>query len=304
MRQHICPPDHKHGATPTCYREHKCGCTPCRAANAERSYTRNKLIAYGRWEPETIDATRARTHLIRLLDAGFTTGTITNVTGIDNHEIHAILYGRKRAGRYVRPSRRIFRRTAEKILAVAPDLMKIDGAVRISSRGARRRVQALATMGWSRREIARKTGIPSANIDALLTYDLTTAHVHQTIATFYDAHWNRKPATDTRAQRVGYTRALSTAEKHQWASPLAWDDIDTDPTPVAEDTGPAAIDSVAIELALAGQSASLTREEKVVAVHRGVEAGMSYREVAEALDISVRTVDRYLAEEIPAEGAA
>ena len=30
------PPDHKHGATPTCYRVHRCSCAPCCAANMNR----------------------------------------------------------------------------------------------------------------------------------------------------------------------------------------------------------------------------------------------------------------------------
>lgn len=31
----ICPPDHKHGATSTCYRNHGCRCAACKATNAE-----------------------------------------------------------------------------------------------------------------------------------------------------------------------------------------------------------------------------------------------------------------------------
>lgn len=32
----MCPPDHKHGATVTCYRRHKCRCPECVTAKQER----------------------------------------------------------------------------------------------------------------------------------------------------------------------------------------------------------------------------------------------------------------------------
>ena len=35
MTDHICPPDHRHGANTTCYRTHRCRCVPCRQSNAE-----------------------------------------------------------------------------------------------------------------------------------------------------------------------------------------------------------------------------------------------------------------------------
>lgn len=54
----ICPPEHKHGETSTCYTRHDCRCGRCREWNKEYHYMRRHLIALGRSMPHGhIDAT-------------------------------------------------------------------------------------------------------------------------------------------------------------------------------------------------------------------------------------------------------
>lgn len=48
MSRSVCPPDHQHDATSTCYTSHDCGCGPCTQANTERSFYRRHMIAAGR----------------------------------------------------------------------------------------------------------------------------------------------------------------------------------------------------------------------------------------------------------------
>lgn len=54
-RVNICPPDHKHGRTHTCYNAHKCRCVPCRRAKAQKRnrYDRRARELAGRdvWVP-------------------------------------------------------------------------------------------------------------------------------------------------------------------------------------------------------------------------------------------------------------
>ena len=66
-RTKLCPPDHKHGITPTCYRVHKCGCAECRAANTTRCYERKKLIAYGRYDCGMSSTAPVKVHIGGLL---------------------------------------------------------------------------------------------------------------------------------------------------------------------------------------------------------------------------------------------
>ena len=53
----ICPPDHKHGETHTCYNAHKCRCVGCRAAKStlRRPYEGETRRRQGRdvWIPST-----------------------------------------------------------------------------------------------------------------------------------------------------------------------------------------------------------------------------------------------------------
>lgn len=43
----ICPPDHKHGQTGTCYTSHACRCDNCRTMQTKARYRRRQLKAYG-----------------------------------------------------------------------------------------------------------------------------------------------------------------------------------------------------------------------------------------------------------------
>jgi hypothetical protein len=77
---------------------------------------------------------------------------------------------------------------------------------------------------------------------------------------------------------------------------MAWDDIDTDPTPgadpVSAEQPPAtridasgAIDEIAVERAMDGDHVTLTRAERDEAVRRLTARGLSVRQIAERLRI-------------------
>lgn len=288
MRQHICPDDHKHGQTPTCYRQHKCACAACRTANAERCYTRRKLIAYGRWQPATVDATRARTHLFRLLDIGHTTTAVASMADVTTSAIRHLLHGKPHNGRPGIPSRRIDRDASERILAVTTDLMLVPAHLKLNSRGARRRLQALAIQGWSRAEISSRTGMPTSALDNVARADRISASVHQAVAHFYDDHWDEPAPRHTPQQRRsdGLTRRY--AMDQGWVPSLAWDDIDRDAVPADPTLLEPIIDEVAIELALAGDDVDLSDEELQIAFARGIERDLSHRVLMERLDMSRR----------------
>ena len=183
--------------------------------------------------------------------------------------------------------------TARKLLAVTPDSSTLAAQGRVNGRGTRRRLQALAAIGWNHHEIARRLGYPRWKVNKALEGAYVDIRVHDDIAALYDELWDQQPPTHTRAQRVGRSYALTVARRHGWLPPLAWDDIDTDDEPAVVDEEPV-VDEVAIDLALRGERVRLTREERHVAIHLARERGYSLEETAQLLDITSRTVLRVL----------
>ena len=85
MSVHICPPDHAHADTATCYTSHACRCTPCREASTEYSYWRHHMIAAGRVDllDIIVDATGARRRLQALQALGHSGVVLARHLGAD-----------------------------------------------------------------------------------------------------------------------------------------------------------------------------------------------------------------------------
>ncbi len=143
-RTYRCPDDHKHGATGTCFNTHGCGCFPCVEGRRVYQLNRDKLIAYGRWEPSrTVDAL-----------------------------------------------------------------------------GVRRRLQALAYMGWPSRLVAEAVGTRDSHIRMLADSATCRVDVRDRVFAAYELLWDKEPPGGRRA----YTANM--ARRKGWAGPLHWDDID------------------------------------------------------------------------------
>jgi len=288
MRTHTCPPDHAHGRTPTCYRSHKCGCTDCNAANNARCRTRKRLIAIGAWNPDLVPTGPIRDHLCALRRTGMSRGAIAKAAGVDGHCIRDILRGNRTTGRI---PERITTNTATRILSIPLDLTQLPDHVLVPARSARRRLQALGARGWSGTELASRLGIPEHRVGSVHRAERVPAWLHRDIVALYERLWDAQPPTATITQRKRRSRALTTARRHGWAPPLAWDDIDTDTAPPQADDEPV-IDDVAIELALSGHHVPLTRDERIEATRRGTERGRSETQLAELLGVDARTIAR------------
>lgn len=95
---------------------------------------------------------------------------------------------------------------------------------RVPVTGTRRRIQALARMGWPARDVARLLGISQQALHESIAPDRqeVTRARHDAVAALYDTiAYRRGPSA----------RVAKMAENRGWASPAAWDDIDTDPAP-------------------------------------------------------------------------
>ena len=283
MRTHTCPPDHKHGLTSPCYVVPLCGCRACMDGNARRRRDRYRLLAYGRYQDAHQPIEPIRQHLQALVDTGMIPERIAISAGVGGATVRRLL--NSETARFVTGA------TARKLLAVTPDSSTLAAQGRVNGRGTRRRLQALAAIGWNHHEIARRLGYPRWKVNKALEGAYVDIRVHDDIAALYDELWDQQPPTHTRAQRVGRSYALTVARRHGWLPPLAWDDIDTDPAPPTAGQEPL-LDEIAIELALAGQNVRLTRDERLEATRRGTERGLSLTQLSDLLGVDVRTIDR------------
>lgn len=302
----ICPPEHKHQASTTCYIEHRCRCTPCREHLALTVRRRYRQKAYGRFDSGLVDAAPVREHLAMLQGHGIGYRRTAALAGASVTVVRNIIYGRQQAGpRHSAPQKHIKRDTAERILAITPDMKNHAAGAVIPARGARRRLQALAVMGWSQAKLAEHLGSAHQTVGNIIMNRTSTTSVatHRQIAQLFDKLWDQVPPRSEWHDRAAYTRTIRIAKQHSWVPPLAWDDIDNDPAPAALnptstdddlDLDPAGtpFDEIAVELALAGHRVKLTPEDRHEAVRRAWERRWSDGFTAQQLGLSDRTVLR------------
>lgn len=167
----------------------------------------------------------------------------------------------------------------------------------IPARGSRRRIQALVNRGWSRARLARALRISLLTLDALLQARCITRSAHNTVAAVFSGLWDRRPPLVTDRDRAEYESALEEAQVNGWLSPLAWDDIDDDDSPAEQEIlePAAAIDEIAIELAIAGKKIHLTHPERLEALHRLCDRGVAQSRIAEILRMNAATAKQSIA---------
>lgn len=290
MRTNTCPADHKHGETPTCYRSHKCACFDCKDANRVRCYEYKKLVAYGRPTGTLIDARPVQIHLGDLVMAGMTAAAIAAAAGIDLSTVRNIM--NRRAPRKRNTLFRIYPATAEKLLAVEPDLTTVPDGHRVDSRGARRRLQALGLKGWAIKSLADRCDLDRHKLDRVLISPHVFSSTNRAITALFEELWDKEPPADTPTQRAVRTITIRRAQAEGWLPALAWDDIDLDDAPADVDSETEIVDEVAVELALRGERVQLTTYERQVVIDRASETGVYTSAIAPLLGITPRHVAR------------
>lgn len=117
------------------------------------------------------------------------------------------------------------------------------------AQGTRRRIQALAALGWSLAALQPHTGTCATYLRRITRGEITRVEARTVlrIRTAYDALSMLPPPTGTAREKQSVTRTLRLAAIRGWVPPLAWDDIDHDPHPVGHgrDRNWAAADLVA-----------------------------------------------------------
>lgn len=202
-----------------------CRCEQCRKANA-RYATRRERIDY---VTSKVDATDVRAHVQWLRDHGMGTRSIAEAAGVARSTIMALECSPKTG----RPKSTVDINVARRLLAVHHEL---PGGATVDSIGLRRRVQALAAIGWSFSELDRRLGHDSGYTSQLALQGNVRVASRDKIIALYDELWCVEPPNTTRAERYARSRILNLARRNLWPSPLAWDDETID-DPTAEPQG-------------------------------------------------------------------
>ena len=288
--QHYGEP-HRHG-TRTAYVKDQCRCTRCRAANSAASKTSYRERVLGRWAP-LVDAAPVRAHIETLRAAGIGVDQIARLAGLSSSHVRELV-PHSRTGR--RPIQRVRSETAQRLLAVAVTDANRAARSHVDATGTSRRLQALLAIGWTHTALAAELCRSTTSLKRSMTSETVTARTVRQVSDLYDRLWDKQPqhANDEELTAINAARAL--AASHGWPPPMAWDHIDTDPSPRADPPELTdELDEIAIERAVAGDGIRLehlTIAEQNEVVRRLTDRGKSIRDIAEQLATTKRTVSR------------
>ena len=299
----ICPAEHKHDGSSTCYIQHQCRCVPCKEHHSKMEQHRQRQTAYGRFDTGLVDAEPVREHMVMLAGFGLGYKRVAALAGIGITPARNLIWGRQEPGpRYGEMQKRVKRETAEALLAVQPDIHNLALGAHVSSRATHRRLQALVAIGWSQSKLGKRLAVDPTNFSTLMKAEQVTVRRHLQVVDLFEELWNQRPPAESHRDKISYTRSLSYAKKRRWLPPLAWDDVDTDPEPpVPDEVG--RVDEVRVLLAISGERVRLTPEERRAAVVQLHGARMSDPAIGERLRCTPRTVLRIRQElELPAIG--
>lgn len=299
----ICPPEHKHAQSSTCYIQHQCRCDECCTAHNAREQSRRKLKAYGRFDTGLVDAGPVREHLLMLGEFGLGYKRVAALAGLGTTPVRTLIWGRSEPGhRYGEMQKRVKRETAEKILCIRPEIHMLAGGTSIPARGAHRRVQALVARGWSMSKIAERIGWTRANFGRMMQSDKVSVTTHRAIAALYAELWDQAPPEESQRDKIAASRARKHAAARNWAPPLAWDDIDLDDAPdIGDPDEQCEADEVAVELAVSGVRVKLRNPERREVVRRLHQERLSDSQIAARGGMAERTVVRIRGElDLPA----
>lgn len=223
-----------HHRSLTCVKEYRCRRPECRARSADYDRTRNRLVAYGRWQP-LIDAEPARQHVRMLGSFGIGWQRACRLSGVSNGGMSRLLYGDYGRGRG--PSKRIRTETADRIYTVRADISNVADCAVVDGTGTRRRLQALVAQGWPQLQLAHRMDLEFHTVNELVNgADSVIGSTARATQTLYNRLWNVDPASRSIAPRY-ITQAKRIARFKNWAPPGAWDDEYIDSPSATPDLG-------------------------------------------------------------------
>lgn len=247
----VCPPEHPHARTHTCYRWHGCRCSSCEArAGATRVRHAARLVP----------AARVLQHLEQLRATGAKRGQIAAAAGVEAQAISAFL---------ARPPASTHHGFAAALLAVTPAAaLAAPLGDRVPARGALRRLQALYALGWSFEAQATRAGVDVVELRRLLAgRRFVRPQLDAAIRRLHRDLWSIEPPANSPGRRRAIESRRRRARRLGYLPTLAWDDIDRDDAPPEVPPGDDDVDEVAVALALEGAAVPL-RPREVAAIRK------------------------------------
>lgn len=98
----------------------------------------------------------------------------------------------------------------------------------VDATGTRRRIQALAWLGWSLARLSARLGGDESHARKILGSSWVTAATERAVRELYDELWDQAPPEDGPYDRRAASRARNYARARGWVPPLAWDDDEID----------------------------------------------------------------------------
>lgn len=272
---------HQHG-TIGGYRNDRCGCEPCRRANARYNKAHRLAQARGRGR-YLIDASVALAVVGTLRSRGFSVRGIARLSGISEATLVSLVTGRTRS---VTPA------TARSLVALRDSGLQ----PRVGSLASMRRLQGLAALGWSTPAIARLCGMSDDTVRRVMHGKRTSVsrQLSDSIEAAAQAVGDRSPGLDVQCSSVT-VKAQDAARARGWLVPAWWDeDTIADPKadPTAVKSRPSAVDWAVVERVLDGARMSLTVAERAAVVRILNGRGMSDLRIAEYVQADPLTVLR------------
>jgi hypothetical protein len=254
-----------------------------RAASAHRQNRRRRLIAIGQWQTPLVDAEPVRERVRALRDTGLSIAALRRQLNLPDQAFTHLVYSSP-------PSQKVLRETAEAVMAFWPTLQDFPDSASIDVTGSRRRVQALATRGWSKTRLAIELGMSEPNFKTCLRGQRVSARFARRVAAMYDRLWNERPEDHGVLGWVA-DRVRQSAAGDGFPGPLAWDDDtidDPQAVPVTDAVEPVATDGGNVAARwLMGESVILGAEDrKEVLAHLYEWTNHTNAEIAEQLGMT------------------
>lgn len=202
--------------TLTCYTDYSCRLPECVARYNARNRERLQARRAGTYN-RLVDAEPTRLHIISLRQAGMGCDAIALAAGFTTQVILEFVRPLPSKGRGKR--QRTSPATEAKILAVTLD-DRTTG--RIDATGTRRRIQALATLGWPIRHISVHAGLQAANAHALGDRTRVYVATANAITVTYNQLRNLRPE-EHGVTRPHAQRSRNLAARNHWVPPRYWD---------------------------------------------------------------------------------
>ncbi|MCG7285384.1 hypothetical protein MHY85_05260 [Cellulomonas sp. ACRRI] len=252
-----------HGTRARYNTPHSCRCDACKVAG--RRYRKRRFLDLELGTTRLVDAGPVRAHLEAAKAMGVAVKEMAAAAGVTRSVAQEVYVGQPR----------VDATAAARILAVDPNVVRRRGRCMVDSTGSVRRVRALASLGWTGKDMSSGLRVSRATITRLLHgADEINAATRDAVTAGYRRMLTRQPPAATARQREDSARARNVARRNGWAGPLAWDDIDHDEAPVdVAPYRPAPKPMRALELA---------------------EMGLGNAEIAVRLGVSAYTVRDYL----------